>query len=72
MNFDTDALAVWINGLLVLALVSGVLAIAAMVLLLVGRRSAGGPVPGPVHSAAGRLPEITMAHARTTATDQAA
>ncbi len=66
MSFDTDALAVWINGFLVVALLSCMLAIAAIVLLLVRGRAAGGPVTRTVE----RLPEITMT--RTRATDQAA
>lgn len=38
MTFDTDALAVWVNGFFALAVVSGVLAIAAAVMLLASAR----------------------------------
>lgn len=76
MSFDTDSLAVFVNGFLVVALVSGVLAITAMVLLLVRGRTDGGPAGRTTGRTSGRtsgrLPEITMAQPRATATEQAA
>jgi hypothetical protein len=68
MTFDTDALAVWMNSFFALAAVSGLLAVAAVVMLIVSTRNAGRPAPRN----ASRPPVLARAYPGAATTDRAA
>ena len=57
MSFDSGALSIWINVILAVAAIGGVLSIAALVLLL---RPAPSARRSPVRRSAHLLPEHTL------------
>jgi hypothetical protein len=61
---DTETLTVWIDVLLALAAVSGLLAVTALVLAVRGTRAA--VASGPVATSAARVPVLAGAGAGTT------
>lgn len=65
MNFDSDAVAVWINGFFALAAVSGLLVIAALVALMLSSRSVG-------TRTVSRLPVLETSPAGSSVTNRAA
>lgn len=65
MNFDADAVALWIDGFFALAAVSGLLAITALVALMVNSRSVG-------TRTVSRFPVLENSPATSSATNRAA